>query len=92
MTKTDIVEKVYASVSGLSKKEASDLVDAVFDTIKRALERGEPVKLSGFGNFTVRVKQSRPGRNPKTGESIEIAARRVLSFKPSMILKKTLNQ
>jgi len=92
MTKTDIVEKVYASVSGLSKRDASDLVDAVFETMKHALERGEAVKLSGFGNFQVRVKHARPGRNPKTGENIEIAARRVLSFKPSQILKKQLNQ
>ncbi len=91
MTKNDIVEKVYASVSGLSKREAAHVVDTVFETIKEALERGENVKLSGFGNFMVRSKNPRPGRNPKTGESIEIAARRVLTFKPSHLLKKQLN-
>ena len=91
MTKNDIVKKVYASVSGLSKREAAEMVDIVFETIKMVLERGENVKLSGFGNFTVRSKRARPGRNPKTGESIEIAARRVLTFKPSHLLKKHLN-
>ncbi|HRS98036.1 MAG TPA: integration host factor subunit alpha [Smithella sp.] len=91
MTKNDIVKKVYASVSGLTRREAASVVDAVFDTIKETLERGENVNLSGFGNFTVRSKKPRPGRNPKTGESIEIAARRVLTFKPSHLLKKHLN-
>lgn len=91
MTKHDIVNKVYASVSGLSKREATEMVDIVFDTMKAALERGENIKLSGFGNFTVRFKKARPGRNPKTGESIEIAARKVLTFKPSHLLKKYLN-
>lgn len=91
MTKADIVEKVCEQVGGFSKKEAADLVDQVFDTIKSVLESGEKIKISGFGNFVVREKQPRPGRNPQTGQEITIDARRVLTFKPSNVLKTALN-
>ncbi|MFW5878538.1 MAG: integration host factor subunit alpha [Myxococcota bacterium] len=90
MTKADIIESVYGKV-GLSKKESAEIVEAVFDTMKDILERGEKIKISGFGNFIVRDKRSRIGRNPQTGEEIEIGARRVLTFRPSQVLKTTLN-
>jgi len=91
MTKADIVDKVCEQVGGFSKKEAADLVDQVFDTIKAVLESGEKIKISGFGNFVVREKKARIGRNPQTGEEITISARRVLTFKPSQVLKNALN-
>mgnify|MGYP006427730047 CR=1 FL=1 len=87
LTKADIVERVYKE-AGFSKKEASDLVDLVFKVIKDTLARGEKVKISGFGNFSIRDKSTRMGRNPQTGESMEISARRVLTFKPSQVLKE----
>ena len=90
MTKADIIESVYEKV-GFSKKEAADVVEMVFDTIKETLERGEKIKISGFGNFIVREKKSRVGRNPQTGQEIEISARRVLTFRPSQVLKNALN-
>lgn len=91
MTKADIVDKVCEQVGGFSKKEAADLVDQVFDTMKAVLETGEKIKISGFGNFVVREKKPRPGRNPQTGQEITIEARRVLTFKPSNVLKDALN-
>ncbi len=91
MTKADIIDKVYEQVGGFSKKEAAEIVEAVFDTIKETLERGEKIKISGFGNFLVRQKRSRVGRNPQTGEEITISSRRVLTFKPSQVLKSALN-
>src|SRR3982751_2445607 len=81
MTKADIVENVYEKVGGFSKKEAAEFVEVVFDTIKT----------TGFGNFVVRDKNSRAGRNPQTGQEITISARRVLTFKPSQVLKNALN-
>ena len=90
MTKADIIESVYEKV-GFSKKEAAEVVEMVFDTIKETLERGEKIKISGFGNFIVRDKKSRVGRKPQTGEEIEISARRVLTFRPSQVLKNALN-
>ena len=90
MTKADIIESVYEKV-GFSKKEAADVVEMVFDTIKETLERGEKIKISCFGNFIVREKKSRVGRNPQTGQEIEISARRVLTFRPSQVLKNALN-
>lgn len=90
MTKADIVEKVYAKI-GFSKKEASELVELVFDSLKTVLENGDKVKISGFGNFVVRGKNERVGRNPQTGEQIKISARRVLTFRPSQVLKAMLN-
>jgi integration host factor subunit alpha len=91
MTKADIIDKVYESVTSLSKREATELIEAVFETMKQTLESGENLKISGFGNFIIRKKQSRPGRNPKTGKAIEISARSVLTFRPSQVLKKALN-
>jgi integration host factor subunit alpha len=91
MTKADIIENVYERVGGFSKKDAATIVEAVFDIIKTTLENGEKIKLSGFGNFVVRDKNSRIGRNPQTGDEITISARRVLTFKPSQVLKNALN-
>ncbi len=90
MTKADIVEKVYEKI-GFSKKEASELVEMVFGSLKDQLCKGEKVKISGFGNFVVREKKARVGRNPQTGEKITISARRVLTFRPSQVLKAMLN-
>lgn len=90
MTKADIVEALYEKV-GFSKKEAADLVELVFDTLKSTLAQGQKIKISGFGNFVVREKRSRVGRNPQTGESIEISARRVLTFRPSQVLRAEVN-
>ncbi len=91
MTKADIVETIYERV-GFSKKESAELVETVFDVIKDALVGGEKVKFSGFGNFIVREKNARKGRNPQTGEEIQLEARRVLTFKPSLVLKNALNE
>lgn len=91
MTKADIVETIYEKI-GFSKKESADIVEMVFDTIKETLEKGEKIKISGFGNFVVRSKRPRIGRNPQTGEEIEISARRVLTFRPSQVLKTALNK
>jgi integration host factor subunit alpha len=91
MTKAEIIDCVYEKVGGFSKKESSEVVEAVFDTMKDVLARGDKVKISGFGNFVVRDKKRRIGRNPQTGEPIPISARRVLTFKPSQVLKNVLN-
>ena len=91
MTKADIVNAVYTKLGGFSKKESSDLVDLVFETMKVTLGRGENLKISGFGNFVLRDKRRRQGRNPQTGEPITITERRVLSFKASQLLKQALN-
>ncbi len=89
MTKADIIESVYEKV-GFSKKESSELVEVVFETMKSTLERGEKVKISGFGKFEVRYKRPRRGRNPQTNDEIVIEERNVLSFKPSQVLKNAL--
>jgi len=89
LTKADIVERVHEKI-GFSKKDSADIVEGVFEIIKKTLEKGEHVKISGFGKFDVRSKRARRGRNPQTGEEIEISARRVLSFKPSQILRDAL--
>ena len=91
MTKAEIVQAVYSRLGGFSKKESADLVDLVFETMKETLGRGEKIKISGFGNFIVRDKKARIGRNPQTGQEIEISARRVLTFRPSQVLKSALN-
>ena len=91
MTKAEIVERIHQKV-GFSKKEASEVVDEFFEVVKSHLENGEKVKLSGFGNFLVHEKGARKGRNPQTGESITIRARRVLGFKASPMLKKAMNR
>ena len=90
MTKADIVERIYTRV-GFSKKEAADVVESIFEVIKGRLEQGEKVKVSGFGNFVINEKRPRKGRNPQTGEEIIITGRRVLTFKPSQVLKRTIN-
>lgn len=90
MTKADIVEKV-AEKCGISKKDSIDMVESVFSVLKTTLENGEDLKISGFGKFEVKNKHERKGRNPQTGESIIIDARRILSFKPSTILKESIN-
>jgi integration host factor subunit alpha len=90
VTKAEIVEHIYERV-GFSKKESAELVEKVFEIIKETLAQGEKVKISGFGNFVVREKNARKGRNPQTGEEIRLAARRVLTFKPSLVLKNVLN-
>jgi len=89
LTKADIVERVYKEAN-FSKKEAADLIDLVFKIIKDTLARGEKVKISGFGNFSIRDKSTRIGRNPQTGDAMEISARRVLTFKPSQVLKEDI--
>lgn len=91
MTKAEIIDQVYEKVGGFSKKESAEVVEAVFDTMKEVLAQGDKVKISGFGNFVVREKKERIGRNPQTGEPIPISARRVLTFKPSQVLKHVLN-
>ena len=91
MTKAEIIDSVYERVGGFSKKEAAEVVEAVFEEMKEVLAQGEKIKISGFGNFVVRAKKQRVGRNPQTGEPIPISARRVLTFKPSQVLKATLN-
>jgi len=90
MTKASIITRIYEKV-GFSKNEATDVVEATFEIIKCCLERGEKVKISGFGNLVVNNKRPRKGRNPQTGEEITIVGRKVLTFKPSQILKKSLN-
>jgi integration host factor subunit alpha len=87
MTKADIISDVFDKV-GLPKQDAEELVEMILDTVKQTLKQSETVKLSGFGNFVVRKKRSRKGRNPKTGQEIEITPRSVVSFRPSMIFKE----
>ncbi len=91
LTKADFVESVYSKIGGLSRRDSAEIVDMLFEAVKETLSRGEPVKISGFGNFVVREKKARVGRNPQTGRDIEISARRVLTFKPSQVLKDQLN-
>ncbi|MCP4047661.1 MAG: integration host factor subunit alpha [Gammaproteobacteria bacterium] len=86
LTKADIADRLFNEV-GLNKREAKEFVEAYFETIRAALESGENVKLSGFGNFQLREKNQRPGRNPKTGEEIPISARRVVTFRPGQKLR-----
>lgn len=91
LTKADLVEKVFDKV-GLTKREATDSVELVFNTIKDTLKSSDKVKISGFGNFVVRHKKARVGRNPQSGEEMMISARSVLTFKPSQVLKAMLNR
>lgn len=86
LTKADLAEKLYEDL-GFNKREAKELVETFFAEIRAALEANEMVKLSGFGNFDLRDKKQRPGRNPKTGEEIPITARRVVTFKPGQKLR-----
>ena len=86
LTKAEMAEQLFEGV-GLNKREAKEFVDAFFEVVRGALEGGDSVKLSGFGNFDLRSKNQRPGRNPKTGEEIPISARRVVTFRPGQKLK-----
>ncbi len=86
LTKADMAESLFNEL-GLNKREARELVDFFFEDLRSALALGEQVKLSGFGNFDLRDKNQRPGRNPKTGEEIQITARRVVTFRPGQKLK-----
>lgn len=91
MTKADIVNAVYTDAGGgYSKKESADLVDDVFETMKETLARGEKIKISGFGNFVLRDKRQRQGRNPQTGEPIKIPAKRVVKFRVSKAAKDAI--
>ncbi len=87
LTKADMAEMLFEEL-GLNKREAKELVEQFFEEIRCALERGQDVKLSGFGNFVLRSKKERPGRNPKTGEEIPISARTVVTFRPGQKLKQ----
>ncbi|MCK9230932.1 MAG: integration host factor subunit alpha [Syntrophales bacterium] len=91
MTKADIIQNVYNKL-GFSKRDSARIVESVFDIMKETLARGEKIKISGFGNFVVNTKRARKGRNPQTGESIEISKRRVLTFKASQVLRNDLNK
>jgi integration host factor subunit alpha len=86
LTKADMAERLFEEL-GLNKREAKEIVELFFEEIRKALEHGQQVKLSGFGNFDLRDKNERPGRNPKTGEEIPITARRVVTFRPGQKLK-----
>ena len=86
LTKADMAERLFEDL-GLNKREAKELVEAFFEEIRASLASGRQVKLSGFGNFDLRDKNQRPGRNPKTGEEIPISARRVVTFRPGQKLK-----
>ena len=90
MTKADLVEKIQTA-TGFTKKESADMLETVFSIMKSTLESGEKLKISGFGNFEVKQKADRRGRNPQTGEAITIEARRILSCKPSTLLRKSIN-
>ena len=90
MTKAEIVEKIMAG-TGLAKKDSAEMMETVFSIMKSTLEQGENLKLAGFGNFQVKQKNDRRGRNPQTGESITISSRRVVTFKPSAILREAIN-
>jgi integration host factor subunit alpha len=92
MTKAEIVQALYSRVGGFSKRESADIVDGIFEMLKETLGHGEKIKISGFGNFVLRDKRQRPGRNPQTGDPIKISERRVLTFKASQILKQSLNR
>jgi len=91
LTKAELAEILFDEV-GLNKSEAKEMVEAFFEEIRSSLEKGESVKLSGFGNFELRTKSERPGRNPKTGEEIPIKARRVVTFHSSQKLKSSVEE
>jgi integration host factor subunit alpha len=91
MTKADVV-KIICEKMGFGLKESTGIVDQVFEILKETLESGEKIKISGFGNFVVRQKRPRKGRNPQTGGEIVISGRKVVTFKPNNVLRKALNQ
>ena len=90
MTKADLVEKTYLKTN-LTKKESGEIVEHLLDLLKSTLEGGGKIKIAGFGNFEVKEKSTRRGRNPQTGTTIEITARRVLTFNPSQVLRQSIN-
>ncbi len=90
MRKSDLADQVVEKL-GVSKKESTDILQLVLDSIREELEKGETVKIAGFGNFVVREKKARKGRNPKTGEEIGITPRSVVTFRPSQVFKKFVN-
>jgi integration host factor subunit alpha len=90
MRKSDIANEIYEKV-GISKKDAAQIMETILNTIKGVLQKGETVKIAGFGNFVVRSKRPRKGRNPKTGEEIGITPRKVVTFRPSQVFKKYVN-
>lgn len=90
LTKAEMAEHLFEKF-GINKRDAKAMVESFFEQIRSALEQGEEVKLSGFGNFELRVKNQRPGRNPKTGEDIPISARRVVTFRPGQKLKQRVS-
>jgi len=90
MTKADLVEAVSTTCE-FRKNESHEIVDLVFSLMKECLENGEDLKISGFGKFVIKTKSPRPGRNPQSGETITISSRKVLTFKPSQVLKNQLN-
>ncbi|MDD2271132.1 MAG: integration host factor subunit alpha [Desulfuromonadaceae bacterium] len=91
MTKADIAERIQTNTE-LSKKDSLDMLELVLSIMKDALETGEKIKVAGFGNFEIKQKKDRIGRNPQTGETITIEARKILSFKPSMLLRQAMNK
>lgn len=91
LTKADLVETVFEKI-GLTKKEATDVVEFIFDSLKENLKTQSKIKISGFGNFVVRSKRPRVGRNPQTKKEMTISARKVLTFKPSQVLRAMLNR
>jgi integration host factor subunit alpha len=91
MTKADIIERIH-TVTGRTKKDSTDIFETVFSIMKDALEAGDDIKVLGFGKFQVREKNGRKGRNPHNGDAVTIEARRVMTFKPSPILKAEINR
>ncbi|RII28837.1 MAG: integration host factor subunit alpha [Geobacter sp.] len=91
MTKACIAEKIHLN-TGFPLKESADMLETAFSIIKSTLEAGENLKITGFGNFEIKEKKDRRGRNPHTGETIRISARRVLTFKPSTVLRHAINR
>lgn len=89
-TKATIIDAICQKI-GLPKKDATDIVESLFETMKNTLQAGENLKISGFGSFNVKFKKSRVGRNPQTGDAMEITARKVVTFKPSQVLRDMLN-
>ncbi|NCO68065.1 MAG: integration host factor subunit alpha [Nitrospirae bacterium CG_4_10_14_0_8_um_filter_41_23] len=91
MTKADLVDRIFEKI-GLSKKEALEIIEILFDTMKQTFVEGESVKISGFGTFNVRQKMARRGRNPKTGDDLEITPRKVITFRASNQLKSGIEK
>lgn len=91
MTKADIAERIQAN-TGYTKKDSAEMLESVFSIIKNTLKAGDKIKIAGFGNFEVKQKKDRKGRNPQTGESITIEARKILCFKPSNLLRQAINK